>query len=348
MARSWLVRLGKFGEKEVHALTEGELVTGWRVDDLSGAKSRDEILHLVAAANPTEKPGTLQNWAVQLNQFVHVMSEGDLVVVPLKTSGQVAIGRVKGGYRHTEDRHPARGVEWLRTDVPRSAIKQDLLYSLGATQTVCEVSRNEAAQRFTLVAKNGTDPGPNLSITPKRSSAAPTSADALEASDAPINLATVARDQIERHIAANFAGHAFTQLIAAILRTQGYQTRVSPPGSDRGVDIVAGQGALGFDGPRLVVQVKSGDLVADQPTLQGLLGCIQDTHAEHGLLVAWSGFTTPVRARVNELYFRVRLWGREEILDALFDGYDRLPEEIRADLPLHRIWSLVADDESGG
>lgn len=166
-------------------------------------------------------------------------------------------------------------------------------------------------------------------------------------SDAPNDLGQIARDQIERHVASNFAGHAFTQLIAAILRAQGYQVRVSPPGADRGVDIVAGQGPLGFGGPRLVVQVKSGDLVADQPTLQGLLGCVQDTHAEHGLLVAWSGFTGPVRQRANELYFRVRLWGREEILDALFSVYDALPEEIRADLPLHRIWALVPDEVAG-
>jgi len=107
---------------------------------------------------------------------------------------------------------------------------------------------------------------------------------------------------------------------------------------------MAGQGALGFDGPRLVVQVKSGDIVVDQPTLQGLIGCIADTRAEHGLLVAWSGFTSAVRTRVNELYFRVRLWDRQDILDALFSVYEKLPEETRAELPLRRIWSIVPED----
>lgn len=174
----------------------------------------------------------------------------------------------------------------------------------------------------------------------------PEQADVIDADDTPNDLAVIARDQIERHITANFAGHGFTQLVAAILRAQGYQARVSPPGADRGVDIVAGQGPLGFGEPRLVVQVKSGDIVADQPALQGLLGCVQDTHAQHGLLVSWGGFTSPVRQRVNELYFRVRLWGREEILDALFSAYDQLPEEIRAELPLHRVWALVPDDKA--
>src|ERR1043166_34012 len=127
MARSWLVRLGKCGEREAHALETGELVTNWRVDDLSGAAGRPEILAKIQASNPDEKPGTLQNWAVQLNQLARDVAEGDLVVLPLKTTGQVAIGRVKGGYWHSPDNHPARRVEWLRTDLPRSAIRQDLL-----------------------------------------------------------------------------------------------------------------------------------------------------------------------------------------------------------------------------
>lgn len=337
-----MVRLGKFGEQEAHALDAGELVTGWVLSDISALQSREQLLEALAVSYDHEKPGTLKNWAVQLNQFLHGVSEDDLAIVPLKTTGQIAIGKFTGSYFHKDRDHPARAIQWLVTDLPRSAVKQDLLYSLGATQTVCEISRNEAVRRFSALAETRSDPGPNLMLTPPGKIPAPSAA-TTEIEDAGADLGQIARDQIERHISANFVGHAFTRLIAAILEAQGYRVRVSPPGSDRGVDIVAGLGALGFDGPRLVVQVKSGDVVADQPALQGLLGCIQDTHAEHGLMVAWSGFTPPVRQRTNELYFRVRLWGREEVLDALFSVYETLPEGIRAELPLQRIWTLVPE-----
>ena len=90
--------------------------------------------------------------------------------------------------------------------------------------------------------------------------------------------------------------------------------------------------------------MKSGDVVVDQPTLQGLIGSIQDAHADHGLIVSWSGFKSTVRSRLNELFFRVRLWGRDELLDNLFSTYDRLPEDIRAELPLRRTWTLVLED----
>jgi len=335
-----MVRLGKFGEKEQHALETGQLVTGWCLPDITAASGRDQIQAALEQSDASEKPGTLKNWAVQLNQFLHGVSEGDLAIVPLKTTGEIAVGRFKGGYIHSPDGHPTRSVEWLRKDLPRTSVKQDLLYSLGATQTICEISRNEATPRFLQLAEKGADPGPNLSNRPKSDGGAVAVDAELETLT---ELEPIARDQIVSHISANFAGHALTRLIAAILEAEGYRTRVSPPGSDKGVDIVAGKGALGFDAPRLVVQVKSGDIVADQPTLQGLLGCIQDTHADFGLLVSWSGFTAPVRQRINDLYFRVRLWDRQEILNSLFSVYDKLPESIRAELPLQRIWTLVDD-----
>lgn len=341
--RVWMVRLGKFGEQEHHALETGELLTGWELAPLGEDYTRQRIGEAISQAYPKEKSGTQQNWAVQVNQLANSISEGDLIVVPLKTLPQIAIGKVHGKFFQTKKGAPARRVTWLRKDFARDGVKQDLLFSLGASQTVCEIARNDAARRFDMMAGKGIDPGPNFT----KSDPQPATREAIENAaieGASVDVAINARDQIERHISANFAGHKFTNLIAAILRAQGYQTRVSPPGADKGVDIVAGQGPLGFEGPRLVVQVKSGEVPADQPTLQSLLGCISDTHAEHGMLVCWHGFKSTVTQRANDLYFRVRLWDRNEIMAALFSVYDKLPEDIRAELPLRRIWALVEED----
>jgi hypothetical protein len=64
------------------------------------------------------------------------IKKGDLVALPLKSAPAVAFGRVTGGYRFDPDapdevRHE-RQVQWIREDVPRSEIDQELLYSLGA------------------------------------------------------------------------------------------------------------------------------------------------------------------------------------------------------------------------
>ena len=110
------------------------------------------------------------------------------------------------------------------------------------------------------------------------------------------------------------------------------------------MDIVAGSGPLGLESPRIVAQVKSGNVTVDQPTLQALIGSVQDTQADHGLIVSWNGYTGAVRRRVNDLFFRVRLWGREELVDNLLVTYSDLPEDITAELPLRRTWTLVLDD----
>ncbi len=347
MKRLWLVRLGKNGEYEADALDKSLLSIGFNMTaNLSTAKDRDAILAVVKTTFPDAKPGRQANFAAQVNQFVNTMAVGDIVVSPLKTLSKIGICEITGPYQQLENGHPARPVKWLTTDVPRDAFKQDLLFSFGAIMTVCEVRRNDALNRVLAVAKVGKDPGDGAAPDmPKK--IAPDEPSTVDEIDQAINLEQIARDQIERRISSVFTGHDLTTLIAAILTAQGYETNVSPPGPDAGIDIVAGRGPLGFEQPRLVVQVKSGDINVDHPTLQSLIGCVQDTHADHGLLVSWSGFKPTVRKRTNELFFRVRLWGREEIISALLSVYDKLPEEIRAELPLRRTWTLVPEDEEG-
>jgi restriction system protein len=41
----------------------------------------------------------------------------------------------------------------------------------------------------------------------------------------------------------------------------------------------------------------------------------------------------------------VRLWTQKEFLESLFAHYDQLDEDLRAELPLKRIWTVAAQDE---
>ena len=44
------------------------------------------------------------------------------------------------------------------------------------------------------------------------------------------------------------------------------------------------------------------------------------------------------------VFFRVRLWTQKELLEQLFAHYDRLDEDLKAELPLKRIWIVAAQD----
>jgi restriction system protein len=137
MRRLWLVRLGKHGKQEAHALETGELVLGFRVGDLRAATNRDAVLKLVEQALPDAKHTSQLNFAAQLNQFSNTIQQGNLAVVPLKTLDKVAIGEVAGPCTPTAEGHPMRSVRWLKPDIPRDVFRQDLLYSFGALMTVC-------------------------------------------------------------------------------------------------------------------------------------------------------------------------------------------------------------------
>ena len=150
-------------------------------------------------------------------------------------------------------------------------------------------------------------------------------------------------DAIKEYIIANFKGHGLAHLVAAILKAKGYDVFVSPPGPDRGVDILAGYGCLGFGSPKICVQVKSTEDAVSRPVLDQLIGTMHNVGAEYGLLVSWGGFRSSVLHDTNLQFFKVRYWSSVEIMNELFACYDKLDDEIKQKIPLKRIWILNPD-----
>src|SRR5262249_26428771 len=153
-----------------------------------------------------------------------------------------------------------------------------------------------------------------------------------------------ARDELLTFIQRKFSRHQLADLVNAVLQADGYITRVSPPGPDGGVDILAGSGPMGFGEPRLCVQVKSSPSPADVTVLRALLGILKNFGANQGLLVSWGGFTSAVHQEARQSFFSLRLWDAGDLLEAIFKNYDRFPQELRTELPLKRIWALVSEE----
>jgi restriction system protein len=162
---AWMVRASWEGEREHASLTEGRAIAGWEeVGDLSGVSSRAAMREVVDRTYSDASPARAANWTGRLWRFTHDMSIGDYVATPLKRKLQIAIDRVAGEYEYLEDalvgfRH-TRKVEWLKTGISRSAVRQDLLDSMGSLLTVCRLERFEAADRIASLALTGVDPGP--------------------------------------------------------------------------------------------------------------------------------------------------------------------------------------------
>jgi restriction system protein len=58
-------------------------------------------------------------------------------------------------------------------------------------------------------------------------------------------------------------------------------------------------------------------------------------NAPQGLFVAWGGFKGNVQKELAQSFFKVRLWTQKELLDP----------DLKAELPLKRIWTVAAQEE---
>jgi restriction system protein len=335
----WVLKGGSRGEFEARMLENSVLAIGWfRMTDLSNLRDREDFEKVYRTTYPDASDGRVAIHVGQLYAFVRTAKVGDLVVVPLKTRSAIAIGEITGDYQYREDLGPdlrhTRSVQFRATDLPRTSFDQDLLYTFGAFMTFCRAERNNAEARVKAV----------LAGQPERARKPPLTPDATADPLAYRDVERDARDEILEHIRRKFKGHDLANLVNAVLKAQGLLTKVSDPGPDGGVDILAASGPMGFDSPRLCVQVKSSDSPTDVSVFRGLKGTMDSFDAEQGLLVSWSGFKDSVVKEARGSFFRVRLWNSDDLLEQLFWNYERLPEDVRAALPLKRIWALAREE----
>lgn len=318
------------------------------VGDLSVASDLSTMRALLSPVMQDKSEKAVGNYAAQLNAFANRISVGDIVVLPLKNVGRLAFGVVTGGYEYlpgTGVLNHVRSVDWKRPDVARTALNQDLLYSLGAFSTVVQISRNDAAYRLGRVMSGAeTDPGARAGIAlvvPKKDDDVVDTDEAIASNGQ--DIIRYSRDRILTLIKEKFAGHALQDLVAGILRAEGMTCKVPPKGADGGIDIIAGSGVLGISAPTIIVQVKSQPSRVGSEVLDQLGGVVGQHQADHGLLVAMGGLTAQAQAKVDAQRLRVAVWDAEDLLDRLLKHYEVLPDGIKETIPLRRAWVI---DES--
>ena len=164
--RAWVVRAGRDGETEQHNLDHSVVSLGW--GELGGevesfANREDFGKHLEEHFSDGWPSARDQVW-----RFAREISVGDSVVMPQKRpelghQRLIAIGRVVGPYewdpsKPNNVRH-RRKVEWLKTDLSREVVQDDLNKSLNALTTVYSLKKNDAQFRIKYLAEHGEDPG---------------------------------------------------------------------------------------------------------------------------------------------------------------------------------------------
>ncbi len=137
-------------------------------------------------------------------------------------------------------------------------------------------------------------------------------------------------------------GHPFSDFVASLLGAIGYRTRVSPPGVDGGIDIIAHKDELGVEPPLLKIQVKSGEGSVGDPVVSALYGKVSGT--EFGIVVTLGSFTTQAR-RFSEGKANLRLIDGDELVSMVLNHYESLDARYQGLIPLKRIYIPEPVDE---
>ncbi len=328
----WGIHGGRHGEADKLFLKHNVVAIGSdKIGDLSKLPAdRETIKQAVAIAHPEYKPGAVPVQAGQLYRFAHEMAPGDLVVYPSKIDKKVHIGCIEDGYRYDSTLEPEyphrRPVKWLKT-LPRTTFSQGALYEIGSALSLFQVKTH--MDEFLGALKGDV---------------APTPVDKDETIvEVAQDIEQTTRDFILKTLSQELKGHPFAHFVAHLLNTMNYRTRVSPPGPDGGIDIVAHRDELGFEPPIIKVQVKSSNGNVGNPEVAALYGNVGPN--EHGLLVTLGSFTQQAinfaKGKGN-----LRLISGDDLIDLVLANYELFDSRYKGILPLKRVYVPVSLTES--
>ena len=334
---AWVVRGGRRGEFEENFMSEGIVAIHFGLHQSVADFGSRELLR----ENMDKRSAADQLW-----RFAHEIRTGDMVVLSRKSPRVVAMGRVSGDYQYRPSLEAPhiRQIAWNAPEIPHADFDSDFLNSFGGQGTVYRIRARDAESRLEEIITRhlaGTPIG--HADDPSTKSAGPSAT--VEDETFTFDLEEQINRRIIDRIRQRFFGTRLEYLVGSILRASGYHAIETRQGPDGGIDVVAGQGDMGFGHPRLCVQVKSGRSAVDLADYNRLQGNIGSYGAEHGLLVSLSDFTRAVRNENERSFFQIRLWGPNELVERLLDTYDRLPEDIRSEIPIRSRGILIETDD---
>ena len=253
----WVIRGGRYGEREEEALENNVLTVGFGyAENLDGAQTREDVAKEIQGFNPAATPSQIAAWTRQIWSFKTRIENGDLVVMPRKGQPYIAIGAIAGDYifrpELQELRH-GRPVEWINTEVSRNSLsgrpkafpvgRHDRISATGSRRRKSSGKLSQRPMELHLAVTHIQSTWP---MNPRRSTL-------------PSILKKRLTTEYGSTSAVNSTDMGLLALLLRYLRRWVMWVEVAPPGPDGGVDIVAGSGPMGFDRPRICVQVKSGN-----------------------------------------------------------------------------------------
>jgi restriction system protein len=325
MKNAWMVR--SEGGQLIDLFTSNNIIAiGWNeLGNLSQYKSKDDIFNKIMEVWPENSQGKSSNITGILYRFSREIKRDDIVVTYDPPQRMYHIGEIKSSYQYRPDISETwpnvLEIKW--TDkISRDCLSVTTKNSLGSTLTLFSISDKMLQE---LLGKgNGTENGkPSLDTAENE-------------------VETIFDDYSEK--ALEFIKDKITKLdweemqnlIAGLLRSMGYKTRVSPRGSDLGKDIIASPDGFGLEQPRIIVEVKHRNHPMGAQEIRSFLG---GRHKEdRGLYVSTGGFTKDAKYEADRANIPLTLIDIDDLVKEILNNYESMDTETKLLLPLKKIY----------
>lgn len=310
-----------FREREIAAVGWSQLAS-----HATPGIGRKELIAKYQSLEPLLKKGSVVAGASQVWRFVNEVAVGDSVVTYSPANRMYLVGKVVGQAEHRPEWAEqgmalVRKVQWQQQELPRDNLGTNTKNSLGSTLTLFEVPFDAAAEVFEALK--------GKPVVPKEDEAEESIADPLA------DVEAQALERIKDRV-SELDWDDMQQLVAGILRAMGYKTQVSPPGSDRGKDIVASPDGFGFEHPRIVVEVKHRKGQMGSQEIRSFLG---GRHKDdRGLYVSTGGFSKDAQYEADRASIPLAMWTLDHVVRALIEHYDATDAETKRIVPLKRLY----------
>lgn len=327
----WMVR-NNGGDYADEFIKQGIVSIGWSdAGSLKNLKTREQIIQKVKITWPDYKPMKAVVSGSQLDKIANVMQINDRVITYDPSKRIYHVGQISGDYEFASEAEDVlanrRKVIW-KNQIERDRLSVPTKNSLGSALTVFEVSENAEREIDALIAgKSETATQPEQFAT----------------SEAEINVENLLEDlkskakEFIKDKIVDLDWEEMQQLVAGVLRAMKYKTRISPQGTDRGKDIIASPDGLGFEQPRIVVEVKHrpNQQMGSQEIRSFLGGRHKD---DRGLYVSTGGFSKDAKYEADRASIPLTLMDIDDLVEIVVEYYEELDLATRSLLPLTRIY----------
>lgn len=321
MNKWWMVRAGDNNELIDTYLEKGIASIGWpALGDPQRFNSKEEMIQYANEKYEERKPATRLSQMSQLWRFINEIEVGDSILSYSKEKRDYIIGTVTKTHYFDINKgninYPNHiSVDWKEERISRDQLSPSSRNTLGSTLTIFRA--DSVASEFTQMI-NGK---PNIVHT------APTDDPFLEEFEG--KAKSMISDKIDL-----LDPWQIQEVVGGLLQAMKYNVRVSPKGPDGGVDVLAFKDAFGFEKPIIKVQVKHRKSTSGSPEIQQLLGA--NPREGNSLFVSTGGFSNQALAVAKQE--GVKTVDLEELVELIIQWYDKMPNEVRALLPLKKIY----------